>query len=551
MTQQDFHCHVCGAHNESQANFCQSCGAKILRHEEKTCPACSNVSRAEARFCDLCGYSYQQEELASANVYAPPAKRTANHREGLQFARRIVKSSLILIVAICLALCSLLPTVSYRIKGDKDMDIDEEFSINLSMFDHIIFLFDALVDETDKEIAQSSLYDDYEDVFSDLQNIDGEELSRSDKKTIEKFVILTLRLGFRSEAASIAPRYIVPAVSSVAYTAFSLTFLGFAIYQFVKTLSKKSFNEKKTARLLCLAPFAVLINFLACQNSLFDSFEGVRITMGIGLLAFLVSSIVLVLILLDRYIFDRKRLVAKHMIASGLCLTLAITCMLLSFGGAFRLKTTGEFDNSSKTRTASVTIENEFYKEFELNDYSIDQLFSGTTKLDFTEQYNQILNSTAKEYSDGEANMAATMAVALTMYWWSGDAFVIYSAFYYVALLAGIFFALLAWRACVSLYDKSSRRSGCLAFSLSGMIAALLSLASNVVFVVIINMALEKYKFDDIIRTGISATPIVLTVLAIGALIASLLLPKRPRPTPLTTQNIPVFAENEVYEVKE
>lgn len=204
----------------------------------------------------------------------------------------------------------------------------------------------------------------------------------------------------------------------------------------------------------------------------------------------------------------------------------------------------GEFDGSSKTRTATVTIENEFYKEFEINDYSIDQIFDGTTKLDFTEQYNQILNSTAKEYSDGMANVAATMAIALTMYWWSGDAFVIYSAFYYVALLAGIFFALLAWRACVSLYDKSSRRSGCFAFSLSGMIAALLSLASNVAFVILMNMALEKYKFDDIMRTGISATPIILTVLAVGALVASLLLPKRARPAPLTTQNIPVFAEN-------
>lgn len=60
-------CPACGAHNDGDAKFCDSCGKPLI----KVCPFCGAQADADAKFCDNCGKQLQQEE--------PPADDPALH----------------------------------------------------------------------------------------------------------------------------------------------------------------------------------------------------------------------------------------------------------------------------------------------------------------------------------------------------------------------------------------------------------------------------------------------------------------------------------------
>jgi hypothetical protein len=47
----ELQCAKCGQRNNSDARFCQKCGANL----GTTCPSCSHRNDAGARFCDACG----------------------------------------------------------------------------------------------------------------------------------------------------------------------------------------------------------------------------------------------------------------------------------------------------------------------------------------------------------------------------------------------------------------------------------------------------------------------------------------------------------------
>jgi ribosomal protein L40E len=46
-------CHKCNQDNPSDAKFCSSCGAPLLK--TKKCPSCGEMNDPDAKFCDSCG----------------------------------------------------------------------------------------------------------------------------------------------------------------------------------------------------------------------------------------------------------------------------------------------------------------------------------------------------------------------------------------------------------------------------------------------------------------------------------------------------------------
>jgi class 3 adenylate cyclase len=57
-------CPACGAESSGVAEFCQECGARLVR----TCPGCGHEADAKARFCPQCG-----QELLGAIVAPTPS----------------------------------------------------------------------------------------------------------------------------------------------------------------------------------------------------------------------------------------------------------------------------------------------------------------------------------------------------------------------------------------------------------------------------------------------------------------------------------------------
>ena len=519
MYSQNNSCPKCNTENTPNARFCCNCGAPLEGAEKRVCTSCGTELRPIANFCDQCGARYGSENFA----YTPRVKKASS----LPFVRRIITSSLMLLIAICLCVCAFLPTTVYRFDEIDDLNIDEPFSLRMSAIDHLTFLFDSFKNSTEKELEKSNLYDKWLESYQDIQSIStNDSLSRSEMRDIERFIKLTARLGLASEATSPSARYIMPALSSVLYIAFAFTFLGISIYDFVRTFTKKEKRKSRCISLLCLAPFATLFNFFACQNSLFDFSDGLQIKMGMGLLALLISVVGVVWIVLDRIIFEKKRVAIKQTIISSVSIALAMVCMFLALGNAFSISITGKFSGKTAESTETAKIESEFYKEFELNKAALES-FDGTTKEDFNNYVKSILRGTAKSFRNGEALLSVTMSIALTMFWWSGSAMPIYSVIYYVALIAVLLLALLAWRATVALYNQEPRRRrSAISFAAFALIASVIYLAGNIVFTLLVNMALEKYKLDSIMSAGMVAAPIILVVLAIGALVCTVLLPK-------------------------
>ena len=528
-------CPKCNTENTPSAKFCCNCGSPLELPEKKNCTACGAELRPIAIYCDQCGTRCTGDAIA----YTPPVKKAST----LPFVRKVISSSLMLLIAICLCVCAFLPTTVYRFDEIDDLNVDEPFSLRMSAIDHLTFLFDSFQNDTEKELEKSDLYDKWLESYQDIKGIStNDTLSRSEMRDIERFIKLTSRLSLATEAASPSARYITPAVSSVLYIAFAFTFLGFSIHEFVRTLTKKDKRKSRCITLLCLAPFATLFNFFACQNSLFDFSDSIRIKMGMGLLALLISIVGVVWIILDRILFEKKKVALKQTIVSSIAIVLAVVCMFLALGNAFSVSITGKFSGKTAETTETTKIEGEFYKEFELNKVALES-FDGTTKEDFNSYVNDILRGTAKEFRNGEALVSVTMSIALTMFWWSGSAMPIYSVIYYVALIAVLLLALLAWRATVALYlQEPRRRRGAIAFAISALVVSVLYLAGNIVFTLLINMALEKYKLDSIMSAGLVAAPIVLAVLVIGALICAILLPKPAKK--VTIPAVPQIDEN-------
>lgn len=52
-TSPEVRCHKCNAINDSDANFCNGCGAALQK--SKACGHCNELNDPDARFCDNCG----------------------------------------------------------------------------------------------------------------------------------------------------------------------------------------------------------------------------------------------------------------------------------------------------------------------------------------------------------------------------------------------------------------------------------------------------------------------------------------------------------------
>ena len=52
-------CAHCGAENDAQAKFCQSCGSQLAKAKNRICSVCKTKNKPEARFCQNCGAPLQ------------------------------------------------------------------------------------------------------------------------------------------------------------------------------------------------------------------------------------------------------------------------------------------------------------------------------------------------------------------------------------------------------------------------------------------------------------------------------------------------------------
>lgn len=505
-------CKSCGKENDPCAKFCMECGTKLVLD---CCPGCYERVEENAKFCPQCGYNLQKSQEPKILCEPKPiAKKRRLTKESVKssYAYVIAKSSLFLLISALVLLFSFLPILTFEFDDEFGFDRDNAIKISFTPIENTMFLFDSIIENDEEDMKYDSFYDKYEDALDEVQEITNSTgLSAKDKKVIEKFAKLTVRLGLRSDTISLSPQFIVLALFSILYVTFAIAFFGMSLYQFVRTLMKKEPSYRLLKIALCLSPFVVLFTYLISKG------DYISTTMGCGTPSLIITLVGIVIVALDGYILHGNKISLKKAIASGLCLCFLVASMFLAFGSAYGVEITEE--RSAKTEFSTV-----YFQEFELNDKMLKEL-SQSTKDDIKDGVEDITNSfTIKDIRDGDADMSISMVLSLAVYNWLEDSCVALSAIYYVAMLAGLLFAIAGFMVTASICNDAKVGKAVWALVIIAILLTVAYLVLDIVFIEMVDSIFYRYYLETIIDMKMVAGPIILTVcsvLSLAALIVS------------------------------
>ena len=508
-------CSACGGHLPSDSNFCPFCGASAPK--EQFCTACGAASPIEANFCMICGAPFH-----TAKSPLPP-KKPANGRR----VRAIVRSSILLAISIFLLVASFLPIVSIKISSISGQELDETITVRYSAIDLVTLTADAVIEKGDAALEKEYIAKEYKEIYGDIAKMDPENLSKSNVQKLERFVWLSIRLTLRSSAVSLSPSLVFATVTAVLYIAFAATLFGLSIKSFVFALLGREERGKSTYKLFLLAPFFILLTYFAAQGAPVSSIAGISVGMAWTLPALVLSSLAAVYFVIEPYIFREKGICLRHLISSSTCLLLSLIAFFLCFGPAFNVEATGKFDGSSTAQTADITLESEFFQEFEINKSTARQIDGAATAEAIKANANWLFLGSAQDFYDGtQYTNLSSVLVSTTFLWYTGNTWRIFSFAYYTAFFAALLFAFCAWRSLVSLYDRPAKFSLITFASVAlAMLAAYLVI--DLVFVSEINRAFTRYDMASTISLSLSAVPVILTLLGVLVFAASIVLPKK------------------------
>jgi hypothetical protein len=203
-------CYNCGQKLPMEANFCMNCGKK-----QPPITFDSNNENQENDYVvenkPINYVAYQQE--------AVHVKKSKKDGTLLSKILDTISRSLVFALSILMMVFAFLPNVT--------MTYDDCDVAHVSTVDAIGFMFDSFYSLTDKEIESSDLYKDFLKVQKDVARIDVndlDDLTTSQKKSLNKFIHLTLKIALRSELANPTIDLILCGVFSILYLAFVLSF---------------------------------------------------------------------------------------------------------------------------------------------------------------------------------------------------------------------------------------------------------------------------------------------------------------------------------------
>ncbi len=504
-------CQDCGKENENSAKFCMECGARLTPNK---CPNCKSEVAQGAKFCTLCGCNLQKSQ--EPKIYKEPKpqqkmKRLTKAEVKESRAYAIIKSSLFLLISALVLLFSFLPILTFEFDDEFGFDRDNTIKVSFTPIENTMFLFDSIIENDEEDMELDSFYDKYEDALDEVKEIKNSNgLSAKDKKAITKFAKLTVRLGLRSDSISLSPQFIVLALFSVLYMAFALTFFGMSLCQFIRTLMNRVPNYKLLQSALCLAPFVIIFTYLISKG------DYISTTMACGTPSLIICLVGIVLVALDGYILHGNRLSLKKALTFGLCLCFLVASMFLAFGSAYGVEITES--RSAKTEFSTV-----YFQEFELNDNMLEEL-SKSTSDDIKNGVNSITETfSIKDIRDGDANMSISLVMSLAVYNWLEDSCVALSAIYYVAMLAGLLFAIAGFMVTASLCNGTRVVKAIWALVIIAILLTIAYLVLDIVFIEMVDSIFYKYYLETIIDVQIVAVPIILTIFSVLSLVALIL----------------------------
>lgn len=400
-------CMYCGSQLVDDAKFCSTCGKKQSQFEvDERIDNTSSTDVAE-QINDISTIEVAHPSIVNngnSSVFSPEeSSQTSKKSKRNLSASIIVRNSILLAAALVLFVLSFAPIYKER---------DEDFTIQFSPLNQIVFLFDSLKSESEEDLKESALSEEIQDLLEEVYEETDEdgELTARGERLQNKFFILVYRLTVQSEDYQTGLIDIIPAIASIIYILLTLAFLVLASLNFASSFGLMNKSRAKiysyTVKMLATIPGFILV--LYSTSFAFWGYRNSCMAWG-GVASLIISLIVIITITTLAFIFkwhNKKFNIPLRSIAS--IMSVLVICMTLTPILNSSVKAT--FDGRTSKSTVEIPVYVSIFSEFNFDDEdwnSIEDL-RDISKLQVEYYIESLFNDfedyTKSEIIDGEAD---------------------------------------------------------------------------------------------------------------------------------------------------
>ncbi len=536
---------------QSKNRFCSSCGTP-LTEGVLFCSHCGKKIETQAP-APLVGEAPAAESLdvgqAVENIVQPiatPAVKKPKKKPQVKKIAKIVRASILVALSLLMCIFAFLPIFTYEIDLEDllgsfggNASIDEDLEWKVTPIDTIVFLTDSFHSETEEELEDSELYEDMEETeealtewISDYNEDDG--IDREGHRLFRKLTYYSFRLILRSEESAFSVDLLVCAILSLIYVLLGIALFVFSVLRLLGTVLPVRLGFEKTLRRLLCAVMPVVLLHRVVLNVLFDDYvmeNYVQTGSGFAYAVLALSLVGVLILMLEKLIFEGKRPKLSHVIKASVSFVLIIIAVCVSFAPIFTGAVNVEFSNKTKktelkkglplgylsTLNIVSEIDGEESEDLEYYETWFD---SGKTamKEELSEQLSEFEDYTTGSFKRGEANEHhVSFLTKLAM---SGGSPAAIRAFSFVTLLYYLAIAalgVLLWRDLLFFATLDGAKHTALLEKIFAGIFSVAGLVLVIVFICIVQNRISYFRLGSMYGFGIGAGAVSFVVFSILA----------------------------------
>ncbi len=483
--------------------FCANCGAKLI---------------SEQKFCHRCGNPIERagtvEEKKNIGIASKSIRKKKNRR---QFVVDLVKSALILAMAILMLAAAFLPMIRWEINLSeltKD-DEKERIQVRYSAIDGIGLLVNSFfsLDEDDMEDARKELAESAE-------NSEDDWLEGDDLNGFAKWIKQELALRLKSEDVKTTAGMILVAVFSFAQIVLSVLLIALAVPTFISSLTDKVRGFSRASFLLLgLTALVMFVNAYAFRNEFGLHIADMKFTvMQICIPIFTLCVFAAVAVL--RFTVDKERVRVGTSVKHFLSLLFATALLIFAFAPVVSTEVKATFQNMESPKRATSSIDGSLFYACALTDNekeTIDGLKRKERNAILKEALTDFSLYTKREFVRGEAERTNQNVFVQFLTFFGAYEYASLFVCGGVALVLIVLCALLLiWK---SAYEIATGKRISLVASLSAQIIAIL--AAVIVIALVLGMSAivnhNSSSVSVIYKSQIAYGPIAMLICAIGS----------------------------------
>ena len=507
MKDKKMFCENCGAEISTTAKFCMRCGCKIVLSDVK------EPLSAKAEDADACEKKPVKEKTERKPFFAPGE------------LRKFVRSGVAFLLSLVIVAFSFLPILSYKVEWERG-ETSDVYSCSYSALDYIVFLVDSFYEYDEEDIAESGLYDEFKNLQEELQDMDLEDeehLNKDQKRLLRNYSLCYTRLLLRSEETTVSVSVAMAAAFSLLYIVFSLVLFAVATYNLIVCFLRKREAYARLVKMVSFVPFlTLLVHFAAKIAQISPLVQDAKCTMGSGHGMIIVSCAGILLAIVERVVFNYKRISGRRMVVNSISVALAAITVCMIFAPVLSASVTAAFRGKNTLREVTVTLDADSLLAVEMSKEDLyDKLdYIGSSKSEKRE-YLEGLSERFSDFSvsemrEGAADESMSSFLGATFLALLGEyaTFIIITP--YVILIAALFMSVAAQKCLAYLClgeTKSSKGAlvGWYLFMLAGFI--LLTIYSCCINARLDSLSL--YNLNGGVKAGIAIDFILCAALGI------------------------------------